>query len=315
MPVVTPQIRASATIVPARPVVTISAQAAAASSSQAARPLRGGTRSSRCPSTVPRITAGQELRDHDGRDVRLVAGHVEDLQLQRHDTGPGAQIRDGQGEPEREEAPAGRPDQRPARVRDGAHHRRSSYAPPRTAAPGRSANSRIATGRVTAATYWPAMSVILDGERLTLDEVVRVARGDERVEVACRRARPRPGGARGRRAHGRAGPTASTASRRASACASAWPSAPARWTPTTTGCCTTTASRPARTPRATSCARPCCASRTGSRRAPRACAPSCSRASSMHSTPARRRACARSARRARAISARWPTSPTASAAT
>ena len=60
----------------------------------------------------------QELGDHDGRDVGLVAGHVEDLQLQRHDTGPGAQIRDGQGEPEREEAPAGRPDQRPASVRD-----------------------------------------------------------------------------------------------------------------------------------------------------------------------------------------------------
>ena len=59
IPVVTPQIKASATIVPARPVVTISAQAAAASSSQAARPARGGTRSSRCPSTVPRITAGR----------------------------------------------------------------------------------------------------------------------------------------------------------------------------------------------------------------------------------------------------------------
>ncbi len=29
------------------------------------------------------------------------------------------------------------------------------------------------------------MSVILDGERLTLDEVVRVARGGERVEVAA----------------------------------------------------------------------------------------------------------------------------------
>ena len=28
------------------------------------------------------------------------------------------------------------------------------------------------------------MSVILDGERLTLDELVRVARGGERVEVA-----------------------------------------------------------------------------------------------------------------------------------
>jgi histidine ammonia-lyase len=34
------------------------------------------------------------------------------------------------------------------------------------------------------ATYWRAMSVILDGERLTLAEVVRVARGGERVEVA-----------------------------------------------------------------------------------------------------------------------------------
>ena len=29
------------------------------------------------------------------------------------------------------------------------------------------------------------MSVILDGERLTLDDVVRVARGGERVEVAA----------------------------------------------------------------------------------------------------------------------------------
>ena len=40
------------------------------------------------------------------------------------------------------------------------------------------------------------MSVILDGERLTLAEVVRVARGDERVEVAARRNRARAGRAR-----------------------------------------------------------------------------------------------------------------------
>ena len=59
MPVVTPQSSASATIVPARPVVTMSAQAAAASSSQTASPLRGGTRSSRCPRMVPRMMAGR----------------------------------------------------------------------------------------------------------------------------------------------------------------------------------------------------------------------------------------------------------------
>src|SRR6476619_3762738 len=45
------------------------------------------------------------------------------LQLQCHDAGPGAQIRDGKGEPEREEPPAGRPDQCPACVRQCAHHR------------------------------------------------------------------------------------------------------------------------------------------------------------------------------------------------
>ena len=59
IPVVTPQNSASATIAPGTPVVTMSAQAAAASSSQAARPLRGGRRSSRWPSTVPRMTAGR----------------------------------------------------------------------------------------------------------------------------------------------------------------------------------------------------------------------------------------------------------------
>ena len=59
IPVVTPQISASATIAPDRPVVTISAHAAAASSSQAARPLRGGTRSSRLPRIVPSTTAGR----------------------------------------------------------------------------------------------------------------------------------------------------------------------------------------------------------------------------------------------------------------
>src|SRR6185312_13969898 len=89
IPVVTPQNSASATIAPGRPVVTMSAQAAAASSSQAARPLRGG----------------QVLRDHDRRDVGLVAGEVEHAQLEGDHTGPGAEVRDRKREPEGEEAP------------------------------------------------------------------------------------------------------------------------------------------------------------------------------------------------------------------
>ena len=127
---------------------------------------------------------GQVLRDDDGRDVGLVAGQVEHLQLQRDDARPGAQVRDGKREPEREETPAGRADHRPARVRECAHHR-VHRTPRRNGSSGRSAgSSATATGPVTAPTYWLAMSVILDGEQLTLAEVVRVARGDERVEVA-----------------------------------------------------------------------------------------------------------------------------------
>ena len=178
--------------------------------------------------------------------------------------------------------------------------------------PGRAAT---ATGPVTAPTYWLAMSVILDGEQLTLGRG-RARRPRRRARRGgVRRARSRPGRARRGRAGSGGAPTASTASRPASACASGCASRATRWTPTTAVCCAITAWRPGPTHRARSCAPPWCGSRTASRRAPRACGPSCWRASSTHSTPARRRACACSAPRARAISARSPTSPSASAAT
>ena len=159
------------------------------------------------------------------------------------------------------------------------------------------------------------MSVILDGEQLTLAEVVRVARGDERVEVAAAALdRVRAARAVVERAvagtDGVYGVTTGVGVRKRVRVESdemdaynrrllrdhrmaTGPDAPrevvrAAMVRLANGFAKGTSGRAARAPR---------------------------RASSTRSTPARRRACACSDPRARAISARSPTSPSGSAAT
>ena len=123
------------------------------------------------------------------------------------------------------------------------------------------------------------MGVILDGERLTLADVVRVARGGERVEVAPD-AIARVQAARDvveravERSDGVYGVTTGVGVRkRVSVAAGEMDGYNRRLLRD---------HRMAAGPtlRARSCAPPWCGSRTASRRAPRACAPSCSRASS-----------------------------------
>ena len=191
-----------------------------------------------------------------------------------------------------------------------------SYASPRAAAPGRSAGSSRHRDRAGDGTDILARDERDPGRRAAHARRGRARRARRRARRgARRRPRSRPGRARRGRARGRGRRRrlrrhdrrrrAQARARRRRRDGRLQPPA---------------AARPphgdrARTPRATSCARPWCGSRTASRRAPRACGPSCWRASSTRSTPARRRACARSAPRARAISGRSPTSPTGSAAT
>ena len=123
MPVVTPQISASATMVPARPVVDHERPGGGRQQLAGCEAVARRHAVEQVPEHRAQDHGRQVLGDDDGRDVGLVAGQVEHLQLQRHDAGPGAEVRDREREPEREEAPAGRTDDRPARLEERARHR------------------------------------------------------------------------------------------------------------------------------------------------------------------------------------------------